>query len=126
VGEPDLSFACYTDGVFERRSLPEITLAELSDDAVLIDVREGDEWAAGHAPAAHHVPMMEIPGRIDEVPRERDVVVVCRVGARSAQVVAYLLNQGYERVANLDGGMIAWEAAGRPLVSEVRSTAIVL
>jgi rhodanese-related sulfurtransferase len=112
--------------VFQHRSLPEITLAELSDDAVLIDVREGEEWDAGHAPDAHHVPMMQIPTRIDEVPRERSVVIVCRVGARSAQVVAYLLNQGYERVANLDGGMIAWEAAGRPLVSEVRSTAIVL
>jgi rhodanese-related sulfurtransferase len=109
-----------------HRSLPEITPAELDDDAVLIDVRDSDEWAAGHAPDAHHVPMMEIPARIGEVPRERDVVVVCRVGARSAQVVAYLLNQGYERVANLDGGMIAWEAAGRPLVSEVRSPAIVL
>ena len=64
---------------------------------------------------AVHLPMMEIPARMDEVPDDRDVVVVCRVGARSAQVVAYLLAQGWDRVANLDGGMFAWHAAGRAL-----------
>ena len=62
--------------------------------------------------------MMEIPARVEEVPADRDVVVVCRVGARSAQVVAYLRAQGFERVANLNGGMCAWEAAGRPLVGD--------
>ena len=52
---------------------------------------------------------------MDEVPRDRDVVVVCRVGARSAQVVAYLRANGWDRVANLAGGMYAWQAAGRPM-----------
>jgi rhodanese-related sulfurtransferase len=86
--------------------------------AYLLDVREDDEWAAGHAPHAHHLPMFELPARLDEIPADRDVVVVCRVGARSAQVVAYLRAQGWDNVVNLDGGMIAWERAGRPLVSE--------
>jgi rhodanese-related sulfurtransferase len=94
-----------------------VTVAEVTAEAYLLDVRDPDEWAAGHAPAAVHVPMMEIPGRIAEVPAERDVVVVCRVGSRSAQVVAYLIAHGRERVANLDGGMYAWGAAGRPIVS---------
>ncbi len=102
------------------RSLPEIDPAEVGDDAVVIDVREGEEWEAGHAPQARHIPMMQIPTRVDEVPRDRDVVVVCRVGARSAQVVAYLRAQGYDRVANLDGGMIAWAAAGLPVVADGR------
>jgi rhodanese-related sulfurtransferase len=112
--------------VFDRRSLPEITPAEMGEDAVLLDVRDSDEWAAGHAPGARHVPMMQVPGRLDEVPRDRDVVVVCRVGARSAQVVAYLQAQGFDRVANLGGGMLAWAAEGRPLVAEGQRPAFVL
>jgi rhodanese-related sulfurtransferase len=62
--------------------------------------------------------MMEIPARADEVPTDRDVVVVCRVGGRSAQVVAYLRQNGFDRAINLDGGMADWEAAGRPMMSE--------
>ena len=87
-------------------------------EAYLLDVRESDEWAAGHAPGAHHVPMMEIPVRLDEIPTDRDVVVACRVGARSAQVVAYLLAQGRDNLRNLDGGMVAWAQAGRPMVCD--------
>jgi rhodanese-related sulfurtransferase len=98
--------------------VPAVDATRVGDDVYLLDVREPDEWAAGHPPDAHHVPMMEIPGRAAEVPTDRDVVVVCRVGARSAQVVAYLRQRGYDNVVNLDGGMFAWEAAGRPIVDE--------
>jgi rhodanese-related sulfurtransferase len=93
-------------------------VADVPADAVLLDVREDDEWTAGHAPGALHVPMMSVPARTDEIPTDRDVVVICRVGQRSAQVVAYLRQRGWERIANLDGGMADWEAAGRPMVSE--------
>jgi rhodanese-related sulfurtransferase len=112
--------------VFPRSQIPEVTAAAVGDDALLLDVRDLDEWTAGHASAAHHVPMMEVPGRIDEVPQDRDVVVVCRVGGRSAQVVAYLRAQGWQRVVNLEGGMFAWHAAGRPMVSEDGQQARVL
>ena len=95
-----------------------MSVDDVPDGVFLLDVREDDEWAAGHAPGAVHVPMMEIPARSDEVPDDRDVVVVCRVGQRSAQVVAYLRQQGWDRVVNLDGGMAGWDAAGRPMVSE--------
>jgi rhodanese-related sulfurtransferase len=95
--------------------VPQVSAGEVADDAYLLDVRDDEEWAAGHAPAAHHLPMTEIPLRRDEVPADRDVVVVCRVGARSAQVVAYLRASGWDRVVNLAGGMCAWEAAGRAL-----------
>jgi rhodanese-related sulfurtransferase len=98
--------------------VPEVAVGEVADDAYLLDVRDNDEWAAGHAPAAHHLPMMEIPLRRDEVPLDRDVVVVCRVGARSAQVVAYLRANGWDRAVNLAGGMWAWQVAGRPLAGE--------
>lgn len=84
----------------------------------MLDVRDPDEWAAGHAPAAHHLPMMEIPARLSEVPTDADVVVACHSGGRSSQVVAYLMNNGWENVRNLQGGMQEWVARGRPLVSE--------
>lgn len=91
---------------------------EVPATAYLLDVREPDEWAAGHAPGSYHLPMSQLPARLDEVPAERDVVVVCRVGARSAHVVAYLRANGFENVANLDGGLAEWAAVGKPLVSE--------
>jgi rhodanese-related sulfurtransferase len=90
----------------------------VADGAYLIDVREDDEWLAGHAPGALHLPMMELPGRLDEIPREGDVLIVCRSGHRSAEVVGYLLGRGLGHVRNVADGMLGWAAAGRPLVSE--------
>ena len=98
--------------------MPTVSVDEVAADAYLLDVREDDEWVAGHAPDANHMPMMQIPARIDEIPADRDVVVVCRVGGRSAQVVAYLQQHGLTRTINLGGGMSDWAAAGRPMVSE--------
>jgi rhodanese-related sulfurtransferase len=62
--------------------------------------------------------MMEIPARTAEVPADREVVVVCRSGGRSGQVVAYLMGNGWDNVRNLDGGMQSWQAVGRDVVSE--------
>jgi rhodanese-related sulfurtransferase len=95
--------------------VPRVSVAEIPAGAYLLDVREDDEWQAGHAPDAHHLPMQEIPARLDEIPTDGDVVVACRMGSRSAQVTAYLRAQGWDNVVNLDGGMRDWEAAGRPL-----------
>ncbi len=103
-----------------------MTPAEVGDDIYLLDVREPDEWAAGHAPGAHHVPMMEIPARTAEVPADVEVVVVCRSGGRSGQVVSYLMGNGWDNVRNLDGGMQSWAAAGREVVSENGQQARVL
>lgn len=98
--------------------VPTVSTPEVGPDAYLLDVREPDEWTAGHAPGAHHLPMMEVPLRMAEVPGDGDVVVVCRSGGRSAQVTAYLRQRGWDNVRNLDGGMGAWQDAGRELVSE--------
>ncbi len=100
--------------------------SQVEKNVFLLDVREPDEWAAGHAPDAHHIPMMEVPARLAEVPADSDVVVVCRSGARSGQVVGYLMNQGWDNLSNLDGGMRAWSAAGREMVSEDGQPARVL
>lgn len=98
--------------------MPSVVASDVPQDSYLLDVREDEEWTAGHAPGAHHLPMMELPNRLAEVPQDTDVVVVCRSGGRSGQVVAYLSRNGWDNVRNLDGGMQDWVAAGRDLVSE--------
>lgn len=102
-------------------AVPSVSAADVPADAVLLDVREDDEWAAGHVEGARHIPMGDLPGRFDEVgdlvAGGRELVVVCRSGGRSARVVAWLTQNGVDAV-NLDGGMGAWATAGRPMVSE--------
>jgi rhodanese-related sulfurtransferase len=82
----------------------------------VLDVREELEWRYGHIEGATHIPLHQLPERLHEVPAER-MLVVCKVGGRSAQAVAYLNNVGRDAV-NLSGGMLEWHAAGRPMVSD--------
>lgn len=98
-------------------AIPSVPVADVPADAPMLDVREADEWAAGHAPTASHLPMSELAGRLGEVPAEDPLYVVCRSGARSARVTAYLQAQGYPAV-NVDGGMQAWSGAGRAVVAD--------
>ncbi|MFI6602928.1 rhodanese-like domain-containing protein [Nonomuraea sp. NPDC050536] len=98
-------------------TVPEIEAGDFPADGYLLDVREQEEWVAGHAPEAVHIPMSEIQGRVDEVPADRTVYVVCRVGGRSFQVAAWLTQLGHEAV-NVGGGMQSWEASGKQMVSE--------
>jgi rhodanese-related sulfurtransferase len=83
-------------------------------DAVALDVREADEWAAGRIAGAVHIPVGELVARQDEIPEDRPIVVVCRSGSRSAWAVGMLARAGYDS-ANLSGGLQAWQAAGLPL-----------
>jgi rhodanese-related sulfurtransferase len=101
--------------------------ADLStaDAPLLVDVREPDEWSAGHIDGALHIPMGELAARLGEVPKEQDVVVVCRSGRRSAAVTTYLAQGGWQ-ARNLTDGMVAWAARGRPMVSEGGSAPTVL
>jgi len=95
-----------------------VPAAELPDEARPLDVREPDEWAAGRAPNAVHIPMSELTARLDELPEDEEpLYVICRSGGRSARVAAFLAAQGYPAV-NVDGGMRAWAAAGRPIVGD--------
>jgi rhodanese-related sulfurtransferase len=95
---------------------PESALGLVEGGAFLLDVREDDEWAAGHAPQAVHVAMGTVADRVDLIPADGTVVCICRVGGRSATVAAALAGAGYD-VRNVDGGMLAWEAAGYSVVS---------
>lgn len=89
-------------------------LAERHDQVEVLDVRQPGEWAAGHAPGARFITGAEICDRIDEVPRDREVVVTCGSGYRSTVVASVLLRAGHDRVRNLLGGMGAWSAADLP------------
>jgi rhodanese-related sulfurtransferase len=84
-------------------------------NAVLVDVREPDEWASGHAPGAVHIPMREIPNRLGDLPRDEPLYLICRSGNRSARVAAYLRQEGFARPINVAGGIVAWQRAGLPV-----------
>jgi rhodanese-related sulfurtransferase len=85
--------------------------------AFVLDVREPDEWATGHIAGATLISLGQLSSRLAEVPRDREVVVVCRTGHRSAQGRDILLAAGYREVTSMAGGMTAWVAAGKPVVT---------
>jgi rhodanese-related sulfurtransferase len=87
----------------------------LPDDLVVLDVREDHEWEAGHVEGAVHVPLAQVPERAGELDPQKRTLVVCHLGGRSARATAYLHQLGHD-VVNLEGGMDAWQAAGRPTV----------
>ncbi len=95
----------------------------LPDGLVVLDVREPVEWAYGRIDGALHIPLGELVERVGEVP-EGQLLVVCKVGGRSAQATGYLVQNGHNAV-NLDGGMLEWAAAGRPMVSDAGDPVVV-
>jgi rhodanese-related sulfurtransferase len=102
--------------IFDSR-VPSVLPNAAPEDGVYLDVREPDEWRCGHIEGARHIPLGELVVRTDELPRDRQIVCVCRMGARSAQATVFLNRHGF-KVVNLDGGMEAWQSAGQPMVSE--------
>jgi hydroxyacylglutathione hydrolase len=81
-------------------------------EAVLVDVRGRAEWEAAHPAGATNIPLGHLVDRRDELPRHRSIIVQCGTGARSAIAASVLERLGITRVANLVGGMAAWERAG--------------
>lgn len=86
----------------------------VGQDAVLLDVREPDEWLAVRAPNALHIPMRELSTSADRLPDQRLIACICHVGGRSSVVAEVLVGAGYDAVS-VTGGMDAWEAAGLPV-----------
>lgn len=87
----------------------------IDGDAVLIDVRETWEWQTGHADGARHIPLKELPARLDELPRTAPVYLICASGSRSGKAAQYLKQAGFERPINVRGGTMAWEREGLPM-----------
>ncbi len=86
-------------------------------DLHLLDVREPDEWQAGHIADSQHIPLGQLRERLGEVPKDKTILAVCRSGNRSDSAARGLRTLGYE-VENLDGGVTAWKRAGLPLEAE--------
>lgn len=82
--------------------------AWLERDALLIDVREPDEWREGHAPEARHIPLGHLGGYLDELPQDRDLLLICRSGGRSDYAMRALRQAGFPRAINVAGGMLDW------------------
>ena len=83
--------------------------------AMLIDVRESQEYRSGHAPGAKHISVQVIERRLGEIPKEREIIVVCQSGMRSQKAAEILSRNGY-KVMNVSGGMIGWQRAGQKVV----------
>ncbi len=85
--------------------------------AFVLDVRQPEEWNELHVPGATLIPLDQLPQRVSEVPKDKDIVVICRSGNRSQAGRDILLKAGYESVTSVNGGILAWRNAGYPTVS---------
>ena len=99
----------------------EVTVAQavkLQDQgAFILDVREPNEWTQAHIAGATLIPLGELPNRLNEIPKDKTVVVVCRTGHRSAQGRDILLQAGFTKVTSMSGGLTEWQSQGQPVIS---------
>jgi len=107
------------DGMKEP-SAPEATVGEAvrahaQGSAQIVDVREPEEWAEGHIPAAIHIPLDDLAARVSELDPNQPVITVCRSGRRSLTGADMLLRTGFTDVKSLAGGMVEWADAGHPV-----------
>jgi rhodanese-related sulfurtransferase len=114
--------------MWQGQRVPEIDVEEAGagrEHTVLLDVREPDEWEAGHAPGALWVPLGRLESARFQIPINRRIVCVCRSGARSAKATTQLVQWGFDAV-NMAGGMKAWAAQGLPVVRDDDSDGAVI
>lgn len=107
----------HSESAFENIS-PKQAAAEFSEKkAVIVDVREDDEWQEQHIPGAIHIPLGQLKSRLSELEpyKNSQIITQCRSGGRSAKAADQLAAAGFADVQNLDGGIQAWEKAGLPL-----------
>lgn len=116
------------DGVSEtpvpETTVPAVPVSAVPADAAVLDVREDDEWAAGHVTGALHIPLSDVPARAGELP-DGPVHVICRSGGRSARAVAWLNQNGHD-TTNIEGGTTEWAHQGRPMTAEGSAAPTVL
>lgn len=99
-----------------RSVFPDTAAKLVEHGAVLVDVRDEHEWAAGHPPRARNIPVAQLPARLAELPGERPVIAVSKSGRRAKQAATVLAEQGID-ASHLTGGLVAWLRAGLPLVA---------
>jgi rhodanese-related sulfurtransferase len=113
-GVVDLPWAMLTSSL----SVDEVgvdAIDSASPNAVILDVREPEEFARGHVPKAVNVPQADLATRLDELPRDRPIMTICQSGSRSLRSAQFLRQQGFDQVVSVAGGTAAWRAAGRPV-----------
>ncbi len=110
-----------TEQQVDLTSLPvDLTVQQVADikdhpDVVLIDVREPWEYNEGHIPGVKLIPLGQLTNKLDEIPKDKFVVMTCRSGNRSNQATQFLRSQGFDNVHNMLGGILAWQKAGLPV-----------
>lgn len=100
------------------QSIPSLTLPEVAarrNDKVVLDVRGEGEWAAGHVPGALNIPLADLDQRLEEIPRDRTVIVHCQTGARAAIAASLLRARGFSDIRQFPGGFAEWRATGQPV-----------
>jgi len=102
-----------------------VSVGDLGENAVVLDVREDYEWEAGHIAGALHIPLEQLPARLDELDPDVDVNVICRTGGRSLRATTWLTENGYTAF-NVIGGMGAWFEADMPMIADTGDTPRVL
>lgn len=90
---------------------------EADSDALLVDVREMDEYVELRAVGSAFIPLSQFGARFEELPRDQALMLVCHSGNRSGRATAFLLQQGFSDVSNVQGGMMAWKRANLPVRS---------
>jgi glyoxylase-like metal-dependent hydrolase (beta-lactamase superfamily II)/rhodanese-related sulfurtransferase len=115
-GEADYTWAMPRD----QHAVPDMTTADApawlqARGALVVDVREPAEYAAGHVPGAMSIPQAELALHLEDIPRDREILVVCEGGTRSLRCAKFLRQTGFSRVTNLRGGTTAWRKAGLPV-----------
>jgi glyoxylase-like metal-dependent hydrolase (beta-lactamase superfamily II)/rhodanese-related sulfurtransferase len=113
-GTADMPWAMLTTDARVKEVPIEVVEAR-APEAVVLDVREPEEYAQGHIPGAVNLPQAELATRLNEVPKDRPVYVVCLAGMRSVRVSQFLAQMGYANAASVAGGTEAWREAGKPL-----------
>ncbi|HEX8251519.1 MAG TPA: molybdopterin-synthase adenylyltransferase MoeB [Thermoanaerobaculia bacterium] len=103
----------------QERDITPSEVNEQRSELVLIDVREQNEWNAGHIDSATHIPLSQVPQRMADIPKDRDVVMICRSGGRSGRAQEFLLQNGYTRVKNMVGGMQRWARDVDPKITVI-------
>jgi hydroxyacylglutathione hydrolase len=113
-GAADMPWAMLTSSATVEEIAPD-ALAARPRATFVLDVREPEEFAHGHVPGAVNIPQAEIATRLEQLPRDRPLMVICQAGYRSLRAAQFLKQVGFEQVTSVTGGTAAWEAAGKPL-----------
>ncbi len=111
----------FSNSTIHNITVPEITVQEAyqkyQQGALILDVRTAEEWSQSHIPNAIHIPLDELESRLHELPKDKEIVVICHTGNRSREGVVLLLKAGFTQVSMVTGGMNNWQAAGYPVVN---------